>query len=105
MGDVGNGVRGRRSWRVFLTLVCVLLVAAFGTVQAAHIHADSADTHANCTLCAAAHVTVHPVQTPAPAPAATVTLLLEAVQPSTVRNALHTFALFTRPPPASALPA
>jgi len=81
------------------------LVAAFGTVQAAHIHADSADTHANCTLCAAAHVTVHPVQTPMPAPAATVVSLLEAVPPSTVRNAVHTFALFTRPPPPEALPA
>lgn len=87
-------------------LVCVLLVAVSGTVQVAHTHADGADIHANCTLCVAAHVSVHPVHTPAPAPAATVAALLEAVPPSTaVHGTLHAFALFTRPPPADSLPA
>ena len=87
-------------------LVCVLLVAVSGTVQVAHTHSDRADVHANCTLCVAAHVSVHPVQTPAPVPAAAVAVLLEAVPPSTAVHAtLHTFALFTRPPPADSLPA
>lgn len=92
--------RKRSTWRVLLALVCVLLVAAAGTVQVAHTHADGTDTHADCSLCAAAHVTVHLAQTPVPAPTAAVVSVLESLPPSAVPTALSTFALFTRPPPA-----
>jgi hypothetical protein len=92
-------------WRFLLALVCVLLVVAAGTVQVAHTHSDGTDTHADCSLCAAAHVTVELVQTPAPAPVVTVVARVEAVAPSILPAALSTFALFTRPPPTAALPA
>ena len=61
-----RAVRGDFSSR----LLCVLLVVVTGTVQVAHTHADGADTHADCSLCAVAHITVHLAQTPAPAPPA-----------------------------------
>jgi hypothetical protein len=88
------------SWRFLLALFCVLLVVVAGTAQVAHTHADGADTHADCSLCAAAHVTVQVVQTPAPAPTVTVVAVLEALPLSVASSALSTFALFTRPPPA-----
>ena len=91
--------RVTHSWRVLLALTCILLVVVAGTVQVAHSHTDGADTHANCSLCAAAHVTVHMVQTPAPAPAASVVTVLESLPPAVLPSALSTFALFTRPPP------
>jgi hypothetical protein len=68
-------------------------------VQVAHIHADGAD-HADCALCAAAHISVHPVHAPTPAPATTVIATLEALPPAVLPRTLSTFALFTRPPPA-----
>ncbi len=89
-----------RSWRFFLALFCVLLVVVAGTVQVVHTHADGAATHADCSLCAAAHVTVQLVQTPAPAPSVTVVAILEALPGPVTPSALSTFALFTRPPPA-----
>jgi hypothetical protein len=100
MAGASTKARTRSTWRVLLALVCVLLVAVAGTVQVAHTHADGTDTHADCSLCAAAHVTVQLVQTPAPAPVARVVSVLEALPRCVVPTALSTFALFTRPPPA-----
>jgi hypothetical protein len=105
MGRDCRTSRAAHSWRVLLALVCILLVAVAGTVQVAHSHADGADTHANCSLCAAAHVTVHMEQTPAPAPAASVVAMLESLPPAVLPSALSTFALFTRPPPVAVVPA
>jgi hypothetical protein len=99
---MGGGFRGqgaRRGWRVLLTLFCVLLVAIAGTVQVAHTHADGLATHADCSLCAAAHVTVQLSQTPAAAPPVSVVTILETLPIAGVSSALSTFALFTRPPP------
>lgn len=106
MGFSDQQRRAKHPWRIILALVCMLLVLVTGTVQVAHTHADGADTHANCSLCAVAHVTVHLAQTPAPtqAPAAVVTML-QALPPASIASALSTFALFTRPPPAATLPA
>jgi hypothetical protein len=92
-------------WKVLLALLCVLLVVAAGTIQVAHTHADDTVTHADCALCAAAHVTVHLVQTPAPVPSAAVVAVLEVLHRSVLPSALSTFALFTRPPPVATLPA
>jgi hypothetical protein len=80
-------------------------VVVAGTAQVAHTHADGPDTHADCSLCAAAHVTIHLVQTPTPAPPATVVAVLEALPLSVTPSALSTFALFTRPPPIAIVPA
>jgi hypothetical protein len=91
----------RSSWRLLLALFCVLLIVVAGAVQVAHTHADSADSHADCSLCAAAHVTLHLVPTPAPAPTVAVVTALESLRPVVVPSVLSTFALFTRPPPAS----
>jgi hypothetical protein len=88
-------------WRILLALLCVLLVFVAGTAQVAHTHADGSDAHADCSLCAAAHVTVQLVQTPAPAPTATVIAVFEALPEPVVPSVLSTFALFTRPPPAA----
>ena len=87
-------------WRILLALVCVLLVVVAGTAQVVHAHADGAATHADCSLCAAAHVTVHLEQTPAPAPPVVIIAVLEAQPVSVAPSVLSTFALFTRPPPA-----
>jgi hypothetical protein len=88
------------SWRFLLALFCVLLVVIAGTAQVAHTHADGLDNHADCSLCATAHVTVQVVQTPVPVPAVMVIAVLEALPLSTTPSAVTTFALFTRPPPA-----
>lgn len=95
---------GSRSLRIFLAAVCVLLVVVFGTVQAAHIHADGVE-HPDCTLCASAHITVQLAQTPAPAPVARVVARVELLPPAVLPSGFTAFSHFTRPPPAEALPA
>lgn len=84
---------------MLLALLCVALAVVSGTVQAVHSHSDGAANHADCSLCAVSHVTVHLAQTPAPVPAVTVIATIEAVAPSYTPSVLSTFALFTRPPP------
>jgi hypothetical protein len=68
-------------------------------VQVAHTHADGTANHADCALCAAAHISVHYVSAAAPAPTTYVVALLVALLPSILTSARSTFALFTRPPP------
>jgi hypothetical protein len=81
--------------------VCVVLAVVSGTVQAAHSHSDGTANHADCSLCAVSHVTVHLVQTPAPAPSVSVVATIEAIAPTITPSVLSTFALFTRPPPVA----
>jgi hypothetical protein len=92
------------SWRLLLALLCIFLVVACGTIQAVHVHAQGDITHADCALCATAHVSVH-------AAATTVTVLhttpvesrVDAFVASTPSLSLSTFALFTRPPPVDSV--
>jgi hypothetical protein len=98
MGHADQRNRADRPWRILLALACVLLVVVLGSVQVAHTHADGAD-HADCALCAAAHVSVHPVHAPSPALATSVVVTLEALPPTVLPRTLSIFALFTRPPP------
>jgi hypothetical protein len=100
MGGEFRTKRTHGRWGIFLALLCVLLVAVAGTIQVAHTHADGIDTHADCSLCAAAHVTVQVVQSPDPAPTVSVVAVLEALPVTFAPSALSTFALFTRPPPS-----
>lgn len=90
---------------MLLAVVCVLLVVMTGVVQAAHSHLGCADTHANCSLCAAAHVTVHPTEAQTPSSAASVVARVEASPESELPSRLLAFSHFTRPPPALNLPA
>jgi hypothetical protein len=99
MVRTGRQKRANAPWRILLALVCVLLVVVLGAVQVAHTHADGTANHADCALCAAAHISVHPVHAPSPAPATAVVATLEAFPPAVLPRALAIFALFTRPPP------
>jgi len=105
MGSIDRQSRGAYSWRLVLAILCVLLVVVTGAIQTAHIHSDGADSHANCSLCATAHITVDLVQTPVPARAVTVFAVLHALPPFVHSSGLSTFALFNRPPPVDVLSA
>ena len=102
---LGQNRGGKSGRRVFLTLLCILLVAVSGTLQAAHTHPNGAAFHADCSLCAAAHATSQVVQSPAPAPPVAVVAVLASSPESVAPTALSTFALFTRPPPVAFVPA
>lgn len=84
-----------------MALVCALLVVFAGVVQVAHTHPGQCGTHADCSLCVAAHLTVQMAQSPAPAPPVQVIAVFEAAPVRSAASALSTFALFTRPPPTS----
>lgn len=93
-----KGVGATRS-KVWLTLLCVLLLVFIGTVQVVHLHSDGTDTHANCSLCVVAHAAVQtlvPFAVPAPA-----TKMEPSERPlqSSRSGQAPVFALFTRPPP------
>src|ERR1035437_8772854 len=105
MGHLDHRYSADRRWRLLLAIVCVFLVVVAGTVQIAHTHADRNDSHADCSLCPAAHVTVHLAEPPPPAPAVDVAAVRETLPPSVVPTGLSTFALFTRPPPVATVPA
>ena len=100
MGQTRLQSRSER-WRVLLAVLCVLLVVVSGTVQVAHNHAGRSTAHADCSLCATAHITVHLAKTPAPVPAGWVIVKVEPRTALVVRSPLSTFALFTRPPPVT----
>jgi hypothetical protein len=101
MVDLAQRRSAASSWRFLLVLGCVLLLIVAGTVQVAHTHGGSGEIHADCPLCAAAHIAIQPATGPAPVPATAVTARLEVAAPSFVPPARSTFALFTRPPPAA----
>lgn len=82
-----------------LAALCVLLVVVAGVVQVAHTHSDGAATHADCGLCAAAHISVQVAYAPSSAPPVAVASAVEPVVVAVLPPALSTFALFTRPPP------
>jgi hypothetical protein len=93
-----------RSLRTVLAVVCVLLVMVSGTVQVAHSHVGGDDSHANCSLCATAHVTVHLTETQAPVVAARVVVRVEALPLTAAPSRFLSFSYFTRPPPSLNLP-
>jgi hypothetical protein len=84
-----------------LALVCVLLALLVGTAQVAHFHADGNADHANCSLCAVAHVGVQAVASPAPAQPLIVTVRVEPRAERHPAYRLGAFALYIRPPPAA----
>ncbi|MDQ2835769.1 MAG: hypothetical protein M3Y50_18890 [Acidobacteriota bacterium] len=86
--------------RILLALLCVLLVVACGTIQAAHMHPVGDVSHADCALCATAHLAVQVVQPAMMLFAARVSSPVETLAPPVRRSTFTTFALYTRPPPA-----
>jgi hypothetical protein len=88
------------SWRIFLALLCVLLVLATGTIQAVHSHPVEDISHADCALCVTAHVAVEVAQPPVTLIVASLVSAIEVFDPPTREKTFFTFALFTRPPPA-----
>jgi hypothetical protein len=105
MGYFRQRIDAGQSWRTFLAAVCVLLVVVFGVVQVAHTHSDGAASHADCGLCAAAHISVQVTYAPAAAPPVAVFTAVEFVPAVVLPPTISTFALFTRPPPALLLAA
>jgi hypothetical protein len=87
-------------WRLLLGILCLALVVLGSTVQVAHSHPSGEISHADCSLCATAHVVAQAVSHPV---ALQATLVVTAVQGFILKPpaiALSVFALFTRPPPA-----
>jgi hypothetical protein len=91
------------SWRIFLTLLCVLLVLATGTIQAVHSHPVGDISHADCALCITAHVAVEVAQPPAAIVVSSVVSAVEVFYPSPRTKTFFTFALYTRPPPVDSV--
>jgi hypothetical protein len=91
---------GAARWRLLLGLLCVALLIFAGTLSVAHGHNDGTIDHADCTLCVAAHATVHLVAALPVAPATVVFTRVETTLPPARPRTLSRFALFTRPPPA-----
>jgi hypothetical protein len=91
------------SWRIFLALLCVLLVLATGTIQAVHSHPVGEISHADCALCITAHVAVEVAQPPATLIIASVVSAIEVFDPPTRTKTFFTFALYTRPPPVDSV--
>jgi membrane protein YdbS with pleckstrin-like domain len=92
-------------WKLLLALLCIALVIVCGTIQAVHVHSTGDISHADCSLCATAHVAVQVV---APVVTLVVTPVVSKVEafvaPLRIRT-VSTFALFTRPPPVDAISA
>jgi hypothetical protein len=89
-----------KRWGVLLGFLCIALVLLGGTLQAVHTHSNGDVSHADCSLCATAHVVAEVVSNPVPLPAA---LLIATAPTYKVRQRVirvSDFALFTRPPPA-----
>lgn len=101
MAGSGPKSGSQSAWRLLLAFFCIGLVIVLGTVQAAHSHPDRV-FHADCTLCATAHVAVHPSVPPVVLHVTHVESLIESLVLPTRPTATLTFALFTRPPPVDA---
>jgi hypothetical protein len=92
------------AWRLLLSLLCISLVIACGTIQAVHVHPQGDISHSDCALCATAHVSVQLAETSLTLhPVAPVLSAVEAFVAPTLTQTLSTFALFTRPPPVDSV--
>jgi hypothetical protein len=91
------------SWRLVLALLCISLVIACGTIQAVHIHPHGDISHADCALCATAHVSVQVAELPVVLHITPIVSVVEPVVAPKLTRTFSTFALFTRPPPVDAV--
>jgi hypothetical protein len=88
-----------------VAMLCALLIVFAGVVQVAHAHPGSAAVHADCSLCVAVHISLHPTHDTVQPPVARVVRRVEVTSILRGASALVTFALFTRPPPIAAVAA
>lgn len=102
MAGAGPKSDSRSAWRLLLAFLCITLVVVLGTVQAAHSHADRT-YHADCALCATAHVAVQASAPPIVLHVTHFESLVEALVLPSRQGSILTFALFTRPPPVDAI--
>ena len=94
------------AWRLLLSLLCISLVVACGTIQAVHVHPQGDLSHSDCALCVTAHVSVQMAESPVTLDhVAPVVSAVEALVAPTPAQTISTFALFTRPPPVDVVPA
>lgn len=115
--------RGRFSpsqpnWMRALATLCLLLVAALGTVQAAHVHGEwlpRADAHVSapvaasqgqgeerCLLCVAMHTALRATLQVLPEPVQEIAPRLSALLVDRPQRR-WSFTMFSRPPPAAEL--
>jgi hypothetical protein len=91
------------AWSLLLSLLCISLVVACGTIQVVHVHPQGDFSHADCALCVTAHVSVQLAQSAVTLHhVAPVISAIEAFVAPTPNQTISTFALFTRPPPVDA---
>ena len=94
----------RGAWRLILSLLCISLVVACGTIQVVHVHPQGDISHSDCAVCATAHVSVQLAETSVTLhPVAPVLSAVEAFVAPTLTQTFSTFALFTRPPPVDSV--
>ncbi|HEY2040973.1 MAG TPA: hypothetical protein VGG95_14980 [Edaphobacter sp.] len=100
MDSLGSRPKIHSAWRLLLSLLCISLVVACGTIQVVHVHPQGDLSHADCALCATAHVSVQLAEMPVRLHhVAPVISGVEAFTPAPATQGVSTFALFTRPPP------
>jgi len=94
--------RALSPWKSFLGVLCMALVLISGTLSVTHSHAHAVDEHGTCGLCVSAHMAA---DLTAPAPQIVLVQVFTELEPAAPvarpQSAPH-FALFSRPPPASA---
>src|SRR5258705_3634925 len=93
----------RSPLRLFLGVLCIVLVLLGAIVSTTHTHAQGSASHADCCLCVVAHsgvqISAVVVQLPVAQVFATVDFAFPSDEPA---KELPRSALFTRPPPADA---
>jgi hypothetical protein len=91
----------RSPWRVFLGVLCIVLIMVGGVVAATHSHSQREATHQDCGLCVTAHMAVQIAVTVTHVCVAQVFTRVEASRPVASHDFTPQFALFSRPPPAA----
>ena len=83
-----------------LAVLCVLLVALVGGIQASHVHTDNSKLPSHeCSMCSVAHAGVINNIVGPPTPSFVRTVLVVASDPIS-RSLEFVFSLHIRPPPA-----
>lgn len=92
---------GRRGHFAVLSLLCILLVAFAGFVQATHVHSDRPDSaNHECSVCSVAHAGVLPYVAVSSIPIVFESVLVSREGASPKSLLLASF-LYIRPPPVS----
>jgi hypothetical protein len=105
MGKTRYSRHQQSAWRVLLAALSIVLILFVGIVAVAHTHASADVSHADCGLCATAHVSIQITGSPVVLHSE---LTFFSVPPAPLAERPRTlcrFALFSRPPPVDAYPA